>query len=48
MELLDDSEAMELVECDPNTTSKDAWTPSQIISSFLEKHFNHALSEEQL
>ena len=47
VELLDDSEALELVEFDPSVDSKDAWTPSHAISSFLEKHFNCALTEEE-
>ena len=47
VELLDDSEALELVEFDPSVDSKDAWTPSHAISSFLGKHFNCALTEEE-
>ena len=38
--LLDESEALELIEFDPSVNPKDSWKPPSAMSSFLEKHFN--------
>ena len=43
IQLLDESEALELVEFDPSVEQKGAWVPPQVIVTFLEKHFNRAL-----
>ena len=45
--LLDEEEALELVEFDPKVESKDTWPPPKAMRSFLEKHFNKSLSEEE-
>ena len=45
--LLDESEALELVEFDPSVNPKDSWEPSKAISAFLDKHFNRALSDSE-
>ena len=47
IQLLDESEALELVEFDPSVEQKGAWAPPQVIVTFLEKHFNRALLEEE-
>ena len=44
---LDEEEALELVEFDPKVESKDTWPPPKATRSFLEKHFNKSLSEEE-
>ena len=45
--LLDESEALELVEFDTTVTPKDTWEPPKPILTFLEKHFNKSLTEEE-
>ena len=45
IQLLDEAEALELVEFDPGVDSKDAWDPPKPMTSFLEKHFNRSLSD---
>lgn len=45
--LLDDAEALELVEFDPSVKPMDTWDPPQPILSFLEKHFNRVLTDEE-
>ena len=47
--LLDEAEALELVEFDPTVTPKSTcmWEPQKPIVSFLEKHFNKSLSEDE-
>ena len=47
IELLDEAEALELVEFDPSVEPKDSWQAPTPITSFLDKHFNKALSEEE-
>ncbi len=47
VELLDPSEALELVEFDPKVESESSWEPSKPISAFLEKHFNRSLTEAE-
>lgn len=44
---LDESEALEWVEFDPKVKPSGTWTPPQVIQSFLDKHFNRSLSEEE-
>ena len=38
---------LELVEFDPSVEPKDSWKPPTSMSSFLEKHFNKTLSEDE-
>ena len=38
--LLDEAEALELVEFDPSVEPKDTWNPPSSMVNFLEKHFN--------
>lgn len=45
--LLEESEALELVEFDSNVSLKDSWEHSKAISKSLEKHFNRALAESE-
>ena len=45
IQLLDDAEALELVEFDPRVEPKDTWNPPSAIANFLEKHFNRTLEE---
>ena len=47
VQLLDQAEALELIEFDPTVDHKDTWKPPQAIQAFLEKHFNRSLSEEE-
>ena len=47
IQLLDESEALELVEFDPSVEPKDAWNPPPPMVSFLEKHFNRTLEEDE-
>lgn len=47
IELLDESEALELVEFDPSVDPKDTCDPMKPIASFLDKHFNRALSDSE-
>ena len=45
IDLLDESEALEMVEFDPSISPKDSWEPPKSMVSFLEKHFNRSLSD---
>lgn len=45
--LLSDSEALELVEFDPAVQPEDSWEAPAVIKTFLDKHFNKSLSEEE-
>ena len=45
--LLDESEALELVEFDPSVEPKDSWEPPKAIAGFLEKHFNSGLEDSE-
>ena len=47
IDLLDEAEALELIEFDPSVEPKDLWEPPISTTSFLDKHFNRALSEEE-
>lgn len=47
VDLLDETEALELVEFDPKVNPKDTWEPPQAIATFLERHFNRSLSNEE-
>lgn len=47
VDLQDEAEAMELVECDPKVKPSGTWEPPQAIHSFLDKHFNRSLTEEK-
>ena len=44
MDLLSDAEALELVEFDPAVEPEDSWEPPKAMISYLDKHFNKALS----
>ena len=41
--LLDEAEALELVEFDPSIQPYDTWNPPPAMVNFLEKHFNRTL-----
>lgn len=45
--LLDEVEALELIEFDTSVAPKDSWEALKPIVSFLEKHFNKSLSEDE-
>lgn len=45
--LLQESEALELIEFDPAIQPEDAWSPPDNIVKFLDRHFNKSLSEEE-
>ena len=45
VQLLEEAEALELVEFDPSVEPKDAWEPPMAMTSFLERHFNRSLEE---
>ena len=45
IQLLDEAQALELVEFDPSVEPKDAWSPPPAMTSFLEKHFHRSLEE---
>ena len=45
--LLDDAEALELVEFDPKVKPAGTWEPPKTIRNFLERQFNKSLSEEE-
>ena len=47
VDLLDETEALELVEFDPKVKPTGTWDPPSVIRSFLHKHFNKSLSEEE-
>ena len=42
VDLLDESEALEIVEFDPSVSPKDSWEPPRSMVSFLEKNFNRS------
>ncbi len=46
IDLLDESEVLELVEFDPKVRPTDTWDPPQSMLNFLEKYFNKALTED--
>jgi len=43
IDLLDDSEALELVQFDPSVQDESTWEAGDTIHTFLEKHFRHQL-----
>ena len=43
VDLLDEAEALELVEFDPKVKPLGTWEPPQAICTFLEKHINRSL-----
>ena len=47
VDLLDEAEALELVEFDPKVDPKDTWRAPQVIATFLERHVNRSLSTEE-
>jgi len=47
VELLSDSEAQEFTEFDPAVEPQGMWDPPTAMASFLERHFNHSLSEKE-
>ena len=47
VDLLDESEALEMVEFDPSVSPKDSWEPPRSMVSFLEKYFNRSLSDSE-
>ena len=47
VDLLDEVEALEFIEFDPSVDPKDSWEAPASITSFLDKHFNRSLSEDE-
>ena len=47
IDLLEESEALEMVEFDPSVSPKDSWEPPKAMADFLGKHFNRALSDNE-
>ena len=47
VQLLDDAEALELIEFDPSVEPKDTWSPPPAMAGFLERHFNRTLEESE-
>ena len=47
VDLLDDNEALELMEFDPSVDAPTTWTPLEAMTSFLEKHFNRCLADSE-
>lgn len=47
LELLDDTEALEMIEFDPSISPKDTWETPKQMGDFLRKHFNRSLSEAE-
>ena len=47
IDLLDDAEALELVQYDPSVQDENAWEASETINTFLEKHFLHPLASDE-
>ena len=45
IDLLDESETLEMVEFDPSVSLKDSWEPPRSMVCFLERHFNRSLSD---
>lgn len=42
---MDEAEALELAEFDPNVDPKEAWDPPKALGSFIQKHFNMVLTK---
>lgn len=47
VDLLEESEALELIEFDPKVEPEGSWEPPQAMTKFLEKHFNHLLADKE-
>ena len=47
VELLSEGEALEFIEFDPTVDPKDSWKAPSTITSFLQKHFNRSLSDDE-
>ena len=47
VELLSEGEALEFIEFDPTVDPKDSWKAPSTMTSFLEKHFNRSLSDDE-
>ena len=47
IDLLDEKEALEFVEFDPTLDTSGAWKAPKTMTTFLEKYFNKALSDEE-
>ena len=45
--LLDDAEALELVQYDPTVQDETVWEANETINTFLEKHFLHPLAPDE-
>ena len=45
IDLLDELEALEMVNFDPSVSLKDSWEPPRSMVSFLERQFNRSLSD---
>ena len=47
IELLEYSKALEFVEFDPTVEMSTTWRPTSVMLSFLEKHFNRCLTDDE-
>ena len=47
IDLLDETEALELVEFDPTVQTPSTWDATKVMVSFLEKHFNCCLMDDE-
>lgn len=45
--LLDEKEALELLEFDPTVDTSGAWEPPKTMVAFLQRHFNRTLKDEE-
>ena len=45
--LLEDSEALEFMEFDPTVEMLTTWCATNVMLSFLKKHFNHCLTDDE-
>jgi len=46
--LLDEGEALELMEYDPTVVSGDSWEAGEVIDTFLTKYFSKALEDDEI
>lgn len=47
IDLLDESESLELVEFNSTVEMSSTWDPTKVMLSFLEKHFNCSLMDDE-
>ncbi len=44
---IEQTRALQIVEFDPSVLPKDSWQPTKTMETFLTKHFNRSLSDEE-